>query len=747
MRASSRCHLRLIAGVALVALGPLHDAPAYAHGDPFGAGDPDAGFRIVPERSTRVPGLLESSDQAPRVRIVGEIVVIEDDGTMIENGRFVLSRIMPGFYSAAPDSFDLVSVFGASSLPEPMGDYATQVMVRSETAGLGRHTGLNRSGLLGVPTHRLKSIQLMQSIRQYGARPTDRVPIYPVDFTGVELLASEALHMVACWVNLEDGPLGLDLVGRSDAHWSFFFHTQASVMEGCAWRDNGNGTFTTEAVVNGISELDEYLLGLRPAEDVGPMFFIADPDPPRPPGSALVEGFTVRGRRVDFEIDDIIAANGPRVPDAASAPHEFRMAFALVVPRGEAATASDLAFLEQFRLDWEEFFHVETESLGTMVTELPRVPVEAGFRQERFAGNPPLLVEFRDESSGTISHRTWDFGDGSAPAYGPNPIHVYPRPGSYDVTLTVEGIDGSSSVLRREAAVIVGGFTTLARCDFEEAAGWYVDASDDAVGGRWELGDPEGTTNFSAWVQPEHDHSPDGTSCWSTGRSGGRPADHDVDGGTTTLYSPVYDLSGTVFPCVSYARWYTNNHGPNSEEDELLVETSSDGGGAWVRLETLEESDIRWHTVQFRLADFIIPTDEVVFRVLASDLGGLSLVEAAIDDFEILDGLPPAVTASGVQRPSPPLRPVTTFTVSPNPFSSAANIRWEQPASGWVNVVVHDLGGRRVRTLESARRTAGSREIVWDGRDGSGRPVAAGLYFVRIETPAGTAVRSLIRLR
>ena len=58
-------------------------------------------------------------------------------------------------------------------------------------------------------------------------------------------------------------------------------------------------------------------------------------------------------------------------------------------------------------------------------------------------------------------------------------------------------------------------------------------------------------------------------------------------------------------------------------------------------------------------------------------------------------------------------------------------------ASGAVSsaqiVSVHDVRGRLVRrwsVLPDARR-----RISWDGRQGDGRPVAAGLYFLRVESP------------
>jgi flagellar hook assembly protein FlgD len=45
---------------------------------------------------------------------------------------------------------------------------------------------------------------------------------------------------------------------------------------------------------------------------------------------------------------------------------------------------------------------------------------------------------------------------------------------------------------------------------------------------------------------------------------------------------------------------------------------------------------------------------------------------------------------------------------------------------------VYDVGGRVVRTLASGPRDAGRYRAEWDGRDGTGARVAAGVYFVRL---------------
>jgi PKD repeat protein len=80
-------------------------------------------------------------------------------------------------------------------------------------------------------------------------------------------------------------------------------------------------------------------------------------------------------------------------------------------------------------------------------------------------GTVPLTVGFTDESSGDITTREWEFGDGSPVVTNPSgPIeHTYASPGAYTVKLTVSG-DGGTSVKEQFGMILVGGSGT----DYDE---------------------------------------------------------------------------------------------------------------------------------------------------------------------------------------------------------------------------------------------------------------------------------------
>ena len=109
-----------------------------------------------------------------------------------------------------------------------------------------------------------------------------------------------------------------------------------------------------------------------------------------------------------------------------------------------------------------------------------------------------------------------------------------------------------------------------------------------------------------------------------------------MDGGTTTLRSPVLDATagdGDAF--VSFWVWFSNNTGGAPNEDTMPIDISDDGGSTWTALDEIASSTDGWEERTYRVADYVTPTDSVRLRFRARDLNSGSLVEAAVDDLRI----------------------------------------------------------------------------------------------------------------
>jgi hypothetical protein len=280
---------------------------------------------------------------------------------------------------------------------------------------------------------------------------------------------------------------------------------------------------------------------------------------------------------------------------------------------------------------------------------------------------------------------------------------------------------------------------------FETDAGWTVGVpGDQAITGQWERVIPRGTP-----AAPYLDATPmPGQACFVTqnGSIGGASGEADVDGGRTTLLSPVYSFfQGGGFARVEarYQRWYSNHVG-SRPDDTWQVDASNDGGLTWVGVETATLGDNRWVPVTVDLRALFGDPVRVRFRFVAEDSGGPSLVEAGVDDFEIV-----AVPANPVAVIPPLAMPIQALgPAAPNPSAGWVRLRLTLSAERAIVATVRDLQGRVVKTLvPGERRAAGSSWLEWDGRSSAGAEMAAGIYWIEARADGQLIRRKLVRTR
>jgi hypothetical protein len=108
------------------------------------------------------------------------------------------------------------------------------------------------------------------------------------------------------------------------------------------------------------------------------------------------------------------------------------------------------------------------------------------------------------------------------------------------------------------------------------------------------------------------------------------------------------------------------------------------------------------------------------------------------------DTLSAAVTVSD---PEPGRQGTWLAPGHPNPFTSRVTITYVLPRSALAKITVHDLQGRHVATLFEGRQGQGRHTVAWDGRDGEGVAVPAGVYVVRLTTGGETISGRMVRLR
>lgn len=76
----------------------------------------------------------------------------------------------------------------------------------------------------------------------------------------------------------------------------------------------------------------------------------------------------------------------------------------------------------------------------------------------------------------------------------------------------------------------------------------------------------------------------------------------------------------------------------------------------------------------------------------------------------------------------------------PNPFNPETQISYKLSAGGFISLTVHDLLGRKIKTLVSEEQPSGSYTVVWNGKDELENTVSAGVYLYTLK--AGNFVES-----
>jgi len=72
----------------------------------------------------------------------------------------------------------------------------------------------------------------------------------------------------------------------------------------------------------------------------------------------------------------------------------------------------------------------------------------------------------------------------------------------------------------------------------------------------------------------------------------------------------------------------------------------------------------------------------------------------------------------------------------PNPFNPTTNIRYDIAERGMAQLVIYNMLGQEVRTLVNGTQDVGRYEVIWNGLDNAGHPVATGIYVYHLKAGA-----------
>jgi hypothetical protein len=289
--------------------------------------------------------------------------------------RIDLPALLQAFYRTHSDRFDAAYVWTDFDYDNGLG-VAHSFNVRNHISGIGLKS-FDRGPAYGSPA-RLSTIITMGNAADWPKDPQAHAAGLN---SAISIVCHEQGHRWLAYVRFDaDHGIKDDLLGRENAHWSFLVDTRtnsqgsfSSLMEGNAWRDGGGGTFTTiESAVNYFTPLDQYLMGLRSADEVGEIpYLVTD--------AQLTEflrekspfsGFSMSAVRKTTSAAQIVEREGPRIPGAENAPKELRVAFILLTAQGSTPSSATLEKISRYRDSLVRYFSVATGGRGSMDASL-----------------------------------------------------------------------------------------------------------------------------------------------------------------------------------------------------------------------------------------------------------------------------------------------------------------------------------------------------------------------------------------
>ena len=74
-------------------------------------------------------------------------------------------------------------------------------------------------------------------------------------------------------------------------------------------------------------------------------------------------------------------------------------------------------------------------------------------------------------------------------------------------------------------------------------------------------------------------------------------------------------------------------------------------------------------------------------------------------------------------------------------------LTYNQTKAGMVTINIFSLDGSLVKVLHRGSQGVGTYNFFWDGKNTGGRPVARGIYFIRVVGPGTDEIRKVMAIK
>lgn len=330
------------------------------------------------------------SDDYPNIAVINT----NDDGLI----GVVEKSAAKQFYMNHADIYDFVFIYTTFT---PSINMQQGIPIQYTVQGIDRNPGMMNP--YGKPADwgsfgKLIGAARMCNIDQYPDDPDAQISTGIINpYSGMSTIELQAHEWSHYWLSAMDfkkegmvknhpGLRGCEGTGgemgacEPNQHWNASFMSGPSVMYGGDITDNEDETFTFQFDnPKKYGQLDLYVMGLIPPEEVGDLFFLCESSdieqcregsPAIPANKTSPDSVKSGLTKHTVTIEDIVRAMGERIPTSAESQKHFNIAFIIANKEGFYPFPNQIQRLENIRVRFQEWFTWATDGKATVCTEL-----------------------------------------------------------------------------------------------------------------------------------------------------------------------------------------------------------------------------------------------------------------------------------------------------------------------------------------------------------------------------------------
>lgn len=175
---------------------------------------------------------------------------------------------------------------------------------------------------------------------------------------------------------------------------------------------------------------------------------------------------------------------------------------------------------------------------------------------------------------------------------------------------------------------------------------------------------------------------------------------------------------------------YTLSFGAGGE-DMWLVRVDVNGNLVWQKTLGGSSADVAYSVQQTIDGGFIVAGYTLSFGAGVHDVWLVKI----------------APTGTLVSNPEISVSDFKIYQNFPNPFNPSTTISFDIPTSSYVQLVIYNMLGQKVRTLVNQKLQHGSHSATWDGMTDTGLQVPSGVYLYKLKSDNFSDTKKMILMK